>query len=269
MLNFEKIGMSTLQNDLDVNVISDTFVDVVHSYLKFLQQIFCLILKDAENVEINKRKFNEVKEELYTFLVKHKKFFNVKNCEVILEDELITDTILFDYSQTSDDFFTLDDFLKHNKNKILNCITKKRLQYKYTIDSEVDRIIERVKLLLEKQNICNEDIKKLLESRYLLYMFEFDSNCTNYYELSDYINKRNLNYCKEIVCIERIEEFSFEFNGSIEGFEDQICCGICMNEYEINQQICKLPCNHFACRKCIEVWFEKRFQCPFCRNDCT
>jgi len=261
--------MSTFQNDLDVNILSDTFIDVIHSYLKFLQQIFHLILKDRENVEINKRKFNEVKKELYTFLVKHKDFFNVNNCKVILEDELKTDKIVFNYSEASDDFFSLDDFLKHNKTRILNCIINKRLQYRYTVDSDVDKIIERVKLLLEKQNVGNEDLQKLLKSRYLLFTFEFDSNCSNYYELSDYIDKRNLNYCKEIVCFERIDEFSIKFNGPIKGFEDQICCGICMNDYEINQQICKLPCNHFACRKCMDIWFEKKFQCPFCRNDCT
>jgi len=97
--------MSTFQNDLDVNIISNTFIDVIHSYLKFLQQIFHLILKDDENVEINKRKFNEVKKELYTFLVKHKDFFNVNNCKVILEDELKTNKIVFNYSEASDDFF--------------------------------------------------------------------------------------------------------------------------------------------------------------------
>jgi len=64
---------------------------------------------------------------------------------------------VFNYSEASNDFFSLDEFLKHSKNKILNCVINKRLQYRYTVHSDVDKIIERDKLLLEKQNVGDKD----------------------------------------------------------------------------------------------------------------
>ena len=69
---------------------------------------------------------------------------------------------------------------------------------------------------------------------------------------------------------------SFKFQGSIKDFEDEKSCGVCLKDYEEDQEICRLPCDHLCCRNCTEKMFailedgtEAQFQCPICRKDCT
>ena len=69
---------------------------------------------------------------------------------------------------------------------------------------------------------------------------------------------------------------SFKFQGSIKDFEDEKSCGVCLKDYEEDQEICRLPCDHLCCRNCTEKMFaipedgtEAQFQCPICREDCT
>ena len=59
----------------------------------------------------------------------------------------------------------------------------------------------------------------------------------------------------ESVSVENIEKMSFKFAGPAEEFEGEESCGICLEDYEAGMEVCRLPCNHFCCRKCTEKMF--------------
>ena len=59
---------------LDLNISTNTFVGVVFKYVSFLHLICDRIVR-ANDVEIHKRKFNAVKEELFEYLVEHSGYF--------------------------------------------------------------------------------------------------------------------------------------------------------------------------------------------------
>lgn len=44
-------------------------------------------------------------------------------------------------------------------------------------------------------------------------------------------------------------------------------CGICREEYKLNEYIRKLNCNHIFHKKCIDKWFKNNSNCPNCRHD--
>ncbi|KAK7385215.1 hypothetical protein VNO78_30928 [Psophocarpus tetragonolobus] len=43
-------------------------------------------------------------------------------------------------------------------------------------------------------------------------------------------------------------------------------CPICMDEFEVGDQACQLPCTHFYCRGCIFRWLNSSLTCPICRH---
>lgn len=52
-------------------------------------------------------------------------------------------------------------------------------------------------------------------------------------------------------------------------FEEQseLICPICLDEYELNDQVCSKGCNHLYHRDCLEQWLhQKGHKCPYCRK---
>ena len=44
-------------------------------------------------------------------------------------------------------------------------------------------------------------------------------------------------------------------------------CAICIQGFEKDQVIYKLPCGHIFHKHCLDPWFEKKSTCPICRLD--
>ena len=254
-----------------------TYISVATSYFDLLQSICFKILENIQNKEINKRKYLAIKRELFDFLVIHKKYFNFKKCEVMKKYEnLPVETLMIDYSGNYDEFLKLDDCLKYVEKCIELYNTEVFQSVVYCIDRSKNEMIKTIKNRLQKQDINNEDLKTFFETSYLVDEYHISKTFTNYNELSCYIDKRRNNYWNSRVSIERINEMSFKFQGSIKDFEDEKSCGVCLQDYEKDQEVCRLPCNHFCCRNCTEKMFaipqdgsKAHFQCPFCRGDCT
>ena len=105
---------------------------------------------------------------------------------------------------------------------------------------------------------------------------KFNAKCSTYAELQDYIEQRIKDYFNSEISVENINQMSFRFQGSIEDCEDEKSCSVCLNDYEKDQEVCRLPCNHFCCRVCTEKMFStpnpgltSNILCPICRDDCT
>lgn len=44
-------------------------------------------------------------------------------------------------------------------------------------------------------------------------------------------------------------------------------CSICLAEFQQEEQIRFLPCNHFYHVNCIDTWFQEHVECPICKQD--
>ncbi|KAK7301331.1 hypothetical protein RJT34_12193 [Clitoria ternatea] len=45
-------------------------------------------------------------------------------------------------------------------------------------------------------------------------------------------------------------------------------CPICMEDFKVGGQACRLPCNHTYCSECILRWLDNNKTCPICRFQC-
>ena len=43
-------------------------------------------------------------------------------------------------------------------------------------------------------------------------------------------------------------------------------CAICIANIEYGQTIYLLPCKHYFHKHCANKWFEKKYECPYCRK---
>ena len=69
--------------------ISHFLTNVVNNYFHFLCEISHKYLIDFKNKEINKRKFEEIRQELFEFVKKHRKYIDFGYCAVYEQDDLI------------------------------------------------------------------------------------------------------------------------------------------------------------------------------------
>ena len=260
---------------LDVNGIRNAFIHVVHSYILFLWHISQTIVEKRTNdVEREKREFSAVKKELFNFLIRHKTFFAFKKIQLLSNNGSVLQSYcklcnsdVFEQFMKIDNVYELQ--LKIKTNKEVSSI-------KYKFDHVEEEIIERIRIVLNKSDISDEDIQLFLENHYLVDKNDLENNCSNYKELQAYIENRDENYCSSTVSTEHIKRMSFMFQGSIKDYKDEKSCCVCLEDYKKDQEVCRLPCNPFCCRKCTEEMFaipddgsKANFQCPICRDDCT
>lgn len=43
------------------------------------------------------------------------------------------------------------------------------------------------------------------------------------------------------------------------------CCSICINDFDVDERVCFLKCNHIFHKNCIMKWLLKKNTCPLCR----
>ena len=254
-------------------------LDVIHNYVKFLRLICNRIVNEYGDYEMNKRKYKSVKTELYNFLNNHKQFFDVSECCVLMKREQreIKNTIYINHKDGVENFMRLEDhvrFFNLMKEYLLRSPCEYVYQYNFVQDSkEIMKTIKRISPfpMLHSYHVC-----AFFETHFLIDKRKMNTKCKNYEELRGYIKKRSSDYYFSRVSKERINELSFVYKGSVEELGDQKSCGICYDDYRVGQEICHLNCGHFYCRSCVEKWFEipvgrveAKYQCPYCREDCT
>ena len=264
--------MSNSIND-SLKKAKGTINHVIINYVRFMVTIGSEIVTSNEDVEINKRKLLETKKELYSFLVKHKNIFEFRGLIFKTENKEWPQTVAV---ESFEDFIKLDDFMKciSEKTKIEETYPNADFQISYLNvydDEEIDKSIKSILGLHKCRNLNSGDIKKFFDNNFLVGKAELKTKCSNYDELQAYIDKREDDYLQSKVSAERIDELSFNFVQSIEGFENEKSCVVCLEDYEEGQEVCRFPCNHFCCRNCTEKMFAvpEHFQCPICRGDCT
>ena len=237
--------------------------EVVFSYIQFLLKIAHRIQREKENKEVNIRKFSAVKKELYEILEMHSDFFELEGFSVLLKDGSLLHAVNIDTYEPCEDFIKLDD--------LQICVEF----VAQLLDSNIE-FHQQCSWKLERGEVFKTVKESFSQSNFLFEYLRTKTKCSDYKELRRYVQQRIDSYCDCQVSVDRIDKLSFKYKGQIENFENQKCCNICFNDFEKDQEICQLPCNHFLCRNCAVKWFEipvngsdAKYQCPFCRDDCT
>ena len=44
-------------------------------------------------------------------------------------------------------------------------------------------------------------------------------------------------------------------------------CSVCKDEFDLESQLVKLPCNHYFHGECLKPWLQQRNSCPTCRYE--
>ena len=189
------------------------------------------------------------------------------------KDGLVLFTININYQDTYQNFLKLEDVSKMVE---LDNNDKPKDEISFTTGLIIEEIFQKLKAVNGNFAITNEDILQFLENSYLVENDNIKSNCSNYKQLNAYIDRRKKNYLNQQISIEQIDQLSFKLTEITGKFVDEKSCIVCLNDYEKDQEVCQLPCNHFCCRNCTVKMFaipndgsKANFQCPYCRDDCT
>lgn len=68
-----------------------------------------------------------------------------------------------------------------------------------------------------------------------------------------------------VVQFESNEQLCVETDRDIEAGEEQKCA-VCLREYEVDDTIRVLGCNHFYHKSCVDPWLRVKSSCPVCRQ---
>ena len=248
------------ENNLDIGCIPVSFTDVLHGYIWFLLQTF---RTDTNDEQRELRKYDAIRKELFDFLVFHKTFFEIKHIKLLSKGDKVFHTMKLDVSTGFEQFLKRSDFAKFD----LQVTNTSNFKVMYGVHIEKKEIVKILKKTFRIEKVTNKCVKLILKKR-LLDNNEFILNLS-YKKLSAYIKERGASYLRRKVSKIHIKNMSLKFNASIECFEDEISCPVCLEDYIKDQKVCKLPCSHLLCKKCAVEVFKRSFQCPICRDDCT
>jgi hypothetical protein len=67
--------------------------------------------------------------------------------------------------------------------------------------------------------------------------------------------------------LERLPRISVE-QSNINQYKGE-ACPICLCNYNLCEQVCRLSCNHIYHHHCITSWLELHNSCPNCRRPCS
>eukprot|EP00276_Gloeochaete_wittrockiana_P000603 CAMPEP_0184670594 /NCGR_PEP_ID=MMETSP0308-20130426/82849_1 /TAXON_ID=38269 /ORGANISM="Gloeochaete witrockiana, Strain SAG 46.84" /LENGTH=158 /DNA_ID=CAMNT_0027117389 /DNA_START=295 /DNA_END=771 /DNA_ORIENTATION=- len=59
---------------------------------------------------------------------------------------------------------------------------------------------------------------------------------------------------------------AFHYQKTSDGCDDNTC-SICINEYQVDEELRALPCAHRFHRNCIDPWLKGKHTCPLCKLD--
>lgn len=67
--------------------------------------------------------------------------------------------------------------------------------------------------------------------------------------------------------IKQIDAFRWGEEGSSVGENLQTCCAICIKDFNIGEEVRKLPCKHIFHSPCIDEWLRRCTDCPLCKSN--
>ena len=282
---------------LDEGYVTKILFDVVDNYLHFLCVISSKYLVDLNNKDINKRKFEEVRQELYEFVKKHRVYILFSWYAVFIPDQNeFTSKFDLQNLDTAETFIGFEKFVEFFQQGIL-VYRDATVEYKKTIVTKtidindlLERVFEQPIAEIKIEDVMNLAIMTFLDDQ------KWKGSKTSYRLLSRKLERRTIDFRNDRISTERMEELSFTLDDATRRIlVDNAQCSVCLGDYENGQIVCRTPCRHFFHRRCLDDWFKpekcwadsdsededhagegaeengrqrKKFQCPICRHNC-
>ena len=263
------------------DIAADAVDQVICRYIHFIAEIPKALYRNlygeenSEAVELaESRKFTAIKKELYNFLSVHKDLYELNKLVIELDNGSVLYERDISILDNGEDFLSKDDALIISELSSADTYIVLDRTYKHS------KIIEVLKDKIGKSAITVKDIEQFVEINYLFDNKNFDIKKSNYKDLIAYIEQRIIDYCSAKISTENINEMSFRYQGFKNELGDVESCPLCLEDYKIDQEVCRLPCNHLCCRVCTEKMFSTPIldnpeeygyidSCPICRDNCA
>jgi len=72
---------------------------------------------------------------------------------------------------------------------------------------------------------------------------------------------------------DHVEQFTVSFISDVQMHEDlaetSCLCTFCLDDMNVGEELCRLPCMHTFHRRCVHAWLERDRRCMLCRLDIT
>lgn len=73
--------------------------------------------------------------------------------------------------------------------------------------------------------------------------------------------------------MDHVEQFTVSFISDVQMHEDleetSCLCTFCLDDMNVGEELCRLPCMHTFHRRCVHAWLERDRRCMLCRLDIT
>ena len=115
------------------------------------------------------------------------------------------------------------------------------------IDKNQDLQIKQIIILEKEQALLFKEVN-ILKKR-------FENLVNLYYNINNKDEENKYDYLEEK-----------EINEDLMKIIKEDICLICLQNYNIQDKICYLPCTHFFHSSCIKKWLEMKNTCPLCKN---
>lgn len=244
-MDYENIEMKKLKF---FDALKHDISDVILQYWNMLK---CIYDQISNKEGIYKRKFNEVRYEFYQFLIMHKPIAILKSCAFVHDIKRCTkyDFRCLDSVET---FLDFDKFVKYCKE--VNC-QKNPSENKLvaTIDfsnnkSEIFEFLEEAKIFTSTGFNSNFKCIQYSDDK------KWKSKQFTYGQLCDKIEIRCNDIFYNVVSKVRVDELSFTCNNTNKHQVSDIKCTICLEKFEIDQDLSRMPCGDFFHKNCIAKW---------------
>ena len=253
--------------------ISKYFYAVTLSYMCFLFEIVEKNVNRPEKlkedeVETRVKKFEEIRNELYTFSKMHRHFNTIKSFVIKRRGSVKCRFNIPEDFNSAENFIAYENFLKF-------CQKKKEYFKNFPFDgchvdlAREDHTYSLYKFVKEafKRNrytkyLNGDDLEDLNGDIQDLPFLDSQSRNLNkkisYAQLVKKINRRRVEFEKNVVSPERMEEMSFKFDRTavLDETDDvaNMQCTVCLEDFAEGDFLCGTPCKHFYHRECLAGW---------------
>ena len=239
-----------------METLKNTFLCIINGYMEFLCEIANNYSIYSKSKEADERLFDNVKTELFNFLLQHKDCISIDQYLVKLEDKVLSKFSLgcLDSANNFIDFMSFIKFCKEKRdicgnNSLLNC--KPDIHFKETgLTLLLENLFEKPLSEITEKNLAEFDKIRIVNEN------TWQATKVSYAELKSKITRRIDDFKKNIVSMDRLEELTFVYDETTKHLVSIKECSVCMTTYENGEKVSRMPCNHCFHRHCIEQWFK-------------
>ena len=247
----EQSIQESILNDENIEKLRDVFFRCLQNYMVFLYEIAYTYLNCLSNKDVVKRKFVEVRQNLFEHVKQHEDLTTIDQFLVKTGDKVMAKYIFVSYD-SADKFIDFENFLKFSQEikSTSNEISTSAVFGQSQCVAFFKHVFKKPLAEITDEDLLNYKNISFLDDE------QWKGTKCSYAELGGKIKRRIEDFNNKVVSPDRIEEISFIYDDTTESIVENKECSVCKEKYENDQIVSRMPCNHFFHRRCIETWFK-------------